>query len=119
MVCAGRRPEPLAETVALIEKAGGDGLAVSADITDKKQVEELVQKATAAYGNIDLLFNNAGSFQALGPIWETEPEAWWKDVTINLYGTALCCHAVLPEMIKQNSGIVINMAPPPSCQERL
>lgn len=45
----------------------------------------------------------------MGPVWEVDPDVWWQDVRINLFGTMLCCHAVLPHMIKRNEGIIINM----------
>ncbi len=61
------------------------------------------------FGSIDVLFNNAGSFQYVGPVWEADPEVWWKDVTINLYGSMLCCRAVLPHMMERDAGIIINM----------
>src|SRR5688572_13434219 len=96
LVCAGRRLEPVEETARLISSAGGRALAVSADVTDRALVSELVRRALEEFGQIDLLFNNAGSFQAVGPAWEADPDVWWQDVTINLRGPVLCSSAVLP-----------------------
>ena len=61
------------------------------------------------FGSVDVLFNNAGSFVALGGIWEVDPDRWWQDVTVNLLGVMLCCQAVLPHMMASNEGIIINM----------
>ncbi len=110
VVCVGRRKERLDETVALIQKEGGTGLALAADVTDQQQVERVVAQTLQQFGKIDILYNNAGSFQTLGAVWEVDPDQWWKDVTINLRGTMLCCHAVLPHMIARDSGLVINMS---------
>lgn len=110
VVCAGRQVGRIEETVAAIEGKGGTALAVQVDVTDIVQVEYLVSQSLDAFGRIDILFNNAGSFGAIGPVWEVDPEQWWHDVTVNLRGTMLCCRAVLPHMLKRDSGIVINMA---------
>jgi NAD(P)-dependent dehydrogenase (short-subunit alcohol dehydrogenase family) len=69
----------------------------------------MAETAIKACGRIDLLFNNAGSFRWVGPVWEAEPELWWQDVKTNLLGSMLCCRAVLPHMIAAGSGIIINM----------
>jgi len=69
----------------------------------------LVSQTLEAFGSLDVLFNNAGSFAAIGAVWEVDPDAWWNDVTVNLRGTMLCCRAALPHMLKRNSGIMINM----------
>lgn len=109
VVCCGRRMEKLKETVSAIEKEGGRGLAVKTDITNPDDVKNLVSQTLKTFGGIDLLFNNAGSFRSIGGLWEVNTEEWWGDVEVNLRGVMLCCHAVLPYMMKQNSGIIINM----------
>ncbi|MBN1445895.1 MAG: SDR family oxidoreductase [Candidatus Omnitrophica bacterium] len=109
VVCCGRRMEKLKETVSLIEKKGGKGLAVKTDITNLGEVKNLVSQTLKTFGRIDVLFNNAGSFRTIGGLWEVDAEKWWGDVEVNLRGVMLCCHAVLPCMMKQNSGIIINM----------
>lgn len=109
VVCAARREKELAETVALIKHEGGTSLAIPTDITDLEQVNHLVSETLAHFKQIDLLFNNAARLQAIGASWEVDPEDWWEDVRVNLLGTMLCCHAVLPHMIQRNSGIIINM----------
>lgn len=110
VICAARRADRIRETVATIEADGGVALAVETDVTDIVEVERMVSQSLAAFGQIDVLFNNAGSFGAIGPVWEIDPELWWQDVTVNLRGSMLCCRAVLPHMLKRNSGILINMS---------
>jgi NAD(P)-dependent dehydrogenase (short-subunit alcohol dehydrogenase family) len=109
VVCAGRRVANLDQTVKLIESEQGHSIAVRTDVSQKDQVDQLVETTINQCGKIDILFNNAGSFRCLGPVWEVDPELWWRDVEINLLGTMLCCHAVLPSMINNNEGIIINM----------
>jgi NAD(P)-dependent dehydrogenase (short-subunit alcohol dehydrogenase family) len=84
-------------------------LAVPTDVTDIRRVDELVERSLGAFGSIDVLFNNAGSFEVIGAVWEVDPDLWWHDVAVNLRGTMLCCRAVLPHMISRDSGIIINM----------
>ena len=110
VVCAARRQDRIQETAAAIKAEGGTALAVRTDITDIAQVERMVSQSLDAFGQIDVIFNNAGSFSALGAVWEIDPDLWWDDVTVNLRGTMLCCRAVLPHMLKRDSGIIINMS---------
>src|ERR1700741_212445 len=105
-----RSGEQLAETVALITAAGGRAIAVTADVTDPHAVKRVVTETEQQLGPVDLLVNNAGSASALGPLWEVDPEDWWHDVTVNLRGTLLCTHAVLPGMLTRRRGRIINMA---------
>ena len=110
VVCCARRENLLRETVRLIEQEGGSGLAIPTDITRRDQVERTVATTLETFGQIDVLYNNAGSFRCIGGVWEVDPEAWWGDVTVNLLGTMLCCRMVLPHMMERDEGIVINMS---------
>ncbi len=109
VVCCARREKEVAETVAMIEAEGGAGLAVRADVSKEKDVENLAARALERFGRIDVLFNNAASFRALGAVWEVDVDDWWGDVTTNFLGPMLCCRAVLPHMMKRNEGVIINM----------
>jgi 3-oxoacyl-[acyl-carrier protein] reductase len=109
VVCCGRRLDALEETAARIRAGGGTALALAADVTVPAQVEELARQTLEHFGQIDVLFNNAGSFAALGPVWEMDPELWLRDVTTNLYGSMLCARAVLPGMMARGSGVILNM----------
>lgn len=109
VACCARREGEIAETVRLIEAEGGIGLAVATDVTQEAQVENLVSMTLERFGRIDVLFNNAASFRALGAVWEVDPAVWWSDVTTNFLGVMLVSRAVLPHMIERNEGIIINM----------
>jgi len=109
VVCCARRKERLDETVRLIEAEGGEGLAVATDVTDRAQVQQMVQAALERFGSIDVLFNNAGSFQSIAGVHEVDPDLWWHDVTVNLLGPLLTVREVLPHMMERDEGIIINM----------
>ncbi len=109
VVCCGRRQARLAETASAVEAAGGRVLAVACDITVAEQVSQMVAAAEARFGAIDVLFNNAGSFQSIAGVHEVDAELWWQDVTINLLGSLLVIRAVLPAMIERDRGIIISM----------
>jgi NAD(P)-dependent dehydrogenase (short-subunit alcohol dehydrogenase family) len=94
-VTARTRSE-LDETVRLIEQNGGRALAVPADVTDRQAVATIVDTVTARFGAIDLLINNAGIVTPLGPLWEIDPDEWWRSMEINLRSVLLCSSAVLP-----------------------
>jgi NAD(P)-dependent dehydrogenase (short-subunit alcohol dehydrogenase family) len=109
VVCAGRRADRLEQTVDEIVSAGGEALPITADIVDDASAKALIDRTIATFGRVDVLMNNAGSFQTIGAVWEIDPDQWWHDVAVNLRGTMLCCHHAIPHMIRQGSGIVINM----------
>jgi hypothetical protein len=100
---AGRRPEPLEETVALIEQAGGRALARPTDVREPEQVDALVSATVDELGRIDVLVNNAaGNFVVRAE--ELSPNGWKAVVGIVLDGTFLCSRAVGRRMIEQGEG---------------
>jgi len=104
-----RSDEQLAETVGLIERGGGRALAVAADVTDRAAVERAVRATRQELGPIDLLVNDA-AVVSIAPIWEADPDEWWRCLEVNLFGTFLCTRAVLPEMIARRRGRIVNVA---------
>jgi NAD(P)-dependent dehydrogenase (short-subunit alcohol dehydrogenase family) len=95
-VC-GRRPEPIGETVAEIEAAGGEAFATSLDVRSAEGVEAWVEAACARYGTPDVLVNNAaGNF--ICPAIELSPNGWRAVVDIVLNGTFFCSTAVARRM---------------------
>jgi NAD(P)-dependent dehydrogenase (short-subunit alcohol dehydrogenase family) len=110
VIVVGRSEDQLAETTALIQAAGGKATALTADVVDRQAVVKVVEQIEQRFGSVDILVNNAGRHTALGPLWMTDPEEWWKDVEGNLLGTFLCMHAVLPGMIARQRGRIINIS---------
>ena len=97
------------DTVEAIKTAGGEAMFVSVDVSDTGQVTKMVEAVLQAYGRIDILFNGAGILY-YGTLLETDEQAWNRVISINLGGTYLCCRAVLPHMIRQGGGSIINVA---------
>ena len=99
------------ETVALVERAGGTGSAVSADVTDEAAWGDVVARIVAEQGRIDALFNNAGGGSGKdGPVTEMDLDEFWRAIRVDLFGTVLGCRAVLPVMAKAGRGSVINIS---------
>ncbi len=115
VVLASRTEAQLRETADQIAKAEGSGekagraIVVPTDVTDLAAVERLVDRTLSEAGGLDAVVNNAGSFNTIGPTWETDPESYWKDLTVNLRGPFLICRTVIPHMIAQGYGTIVNM----------
>ncbi|MEU7812943.1 SDR family oxidoreductase [Pseudonocardia sp. NPDC049154] len=103
---AGRRPEPLAETA----EGFGDALAVPTDVADEESVAALFRAAVGAWGRVDLLVNNAGTFGPTGTPDEIEVAAWRAAVDTNLTGSFLCARAAFAVMREQDpqGGRIVN-----------
>lgn len=109
VVVAGRRPEVLEETVETIRQNGGEAFLMQTDVSSYDQVSSLVQKAVTQFGKIDILVNNAGVYLPHDALSASEDE-WNKVMSIDLKGVWVCSKAVLPEMLKQGKGKIINIA---------
>ena len=112
----GAKVALLARSAAEIEAAateiaaqGGVARAYAVDIVDLDAVTKVFATIEAELGPISLLTNNAGSFMAIGPIWAVEPEAWWRDIEINVRGAFNCCRAAAQAMRSRKRGRIINM----------
>jgi len=91
-----------------IEGLGRRSLAVPVDITSETDVESLARKTVEQFGRIDILVNNAG-IAFYYPLQETPLKQWQLVLNVNLTGAFLCSRAVVPAMIKQKSGSIINI----------
>ncbi|PKB70829.1 MAG: hypothetical protein BZY87_08965 [SAR202 cluster bacterium Io17-Chloro-G6] len=97
------------ETAEQIQAQGGQALALTCDVTDEEQVAAMVGRTIDAYGRIDVLFNNAGIMVLGETLMGIPPDQWDQSVAVNLRGPYLCCRAVLPTMIEQGRGSIINI----------
>jgi NAD(P)-dependent dehydrogenase (short-subunit alcohol dehydrogenase family) len=102
-------PGTISDTVAEIERVGGKALAVRCDVTDEQNVQEMVDKTLEVFGGIDILVNNAG-VAFYYPVVETPLSRWDIVLKVNLYGAFLCSKAVLPTMIQQQTGSIVNIS---------
>ena len=105
-----RSEEQLAETVRGVTAAGGEALAVVADVSDAAAAARLAGEVESRLGPVGVLVNNAGTMGPLGPMWEAEPDEWWRAIAVNLLGPYLCSRAVLPRMIERRRGRIINVS---------
>lgn len=105
VVVANVHEESARETAAVL---GGESVGLRVDVTSKASVAAMVRAVMDRFGRIDVLVNNAGwdSFQ---PFLESNESDWDKIIAVNLYGTLHCCKAVLPAMVEQSYGKVVNI----------
>jgi NAD(P)-dependent dehydrogenase (short-subunit alcohol dehydrogenase family) len=97
------------ETVSEIRKSNGEAFFIQGDVTEADSVKAMVDKAINKYGRIDVLFNNAG-VSGVGMIHEVDLDAWNKTLNVNINGVMLPSKYVLPHMMKQKNGSIINMS---------
>jgi len=109
VVVTARRLELCEQVAKRIRDAGGEAIAVRTDVTDESQVNALVKQTVATYGRLDILVNNAGVFGG-GLLLKTSTEQFDRVLNTNLRGTFLCCRAGMSMMMKQQTGIIINMS---------
>jgi len=100
--------EDCQKVVEEIEKKGGRAIAVKCDVSKKEEVDEMVRKTIEKWAKIDILVNNAGIAQFV-PFLEMTEEDWDRTLDINLKGYFLCAQACAKEMIKQKSGVIVNI----------
>lgn len=96
-------------TLEQIKASGGDGIALRVDALDRIQVERAVAAVTDRFGRIDNLVNNIGVAEAK-PFLETDEDNWRKIIESNLITTMRFSHVVLPYMVRQSSGRIVNMS---------
>ncbi|MCR4420634.1 MAG: SDR family oxidoreductase [Clostridia bacterium] len=104
------RAQRAEDTAAQVQALGRRCLAVPADVTDRAQVVKMVDKVLEEFGRIDILVNNAGAMLEQRPFLEQDEEAWDRELALNLKAALLCTQAVLPAMIAQKRGNIINIA---------
>lgn len=109
VICADRDLASAERTVAIIKEEGGRAEALRADITSAADIDTAVSAAISRHGRIDILQNNVGIAEPGGP--EAIDEASWDRVmAVNLKGFFLTCQRVLPEMVKQGGGAIVNIS---------
>jgi NAD(P)-dependent dehydrogenase (short-subunit alcohol dehydrogenase family) len=102
-------PGSMAETVTRVREFDGEIKTHVCDVTDSKQVAEMAKACQSAYGRIDILINNVGGSAAGGAV-ELSEEAWDSQIDYNLKTVYLACKHVIPIMIAQGGGAIVNTA---------
>ena len=108
VAAVGRRKGLIDRVVARIRKAGGKAIAVQADVSRPEDCERMVAETLRAFKKIDVLFNNAGVHPSRTSVTDTTLEAWNETIAVNLTGVFLVMKAVIPVMIRNGGGSIIN-----------
>jgi len=98
------------DVLAEIQAAGGNAITVRADLETFAGAESVVAQALASYGRVDVLINNVGGAIWMKPFQEFSEQEIIKEVNRSLFPTMWCCRAVLPEMIKNQHGSIVNVS---------
>ncbi|MGI0048267.1 MAG: SDR family NAD(P)-dependent oxidoreductase [Nitrososphaera sp.] len=109
VVVCSRTQREINETAEAIKKIHAGVLGVKCDVGISSQVDNLVKKAAKKFGGVDILVNNAGIF-TVKKLVDTSEKEWDEILGVNLKGAFLCCKAVLPYMLANNSGAIINVS---------
>ncbi|GMU57162.1 MAG: hypothetical protein AMXMBFR33_63080 [Candidatus Xenobia bacterium] len=112
LVAEGMRVAVVARSRELVEKTAGElgCLGLAGDVSHPDTARELYRQVEQALGPVDLLVNNAGLGGPVGPLWENDPEDWWRCMEVNLRGPMLLCREVLKSMLPRRQGRIINVA---------
>ncbi len=102
-------PDAAAQVVDSITKAGGEALLVGGDVSQQESAEAVIKRTVEHWGNIDILVNNAGITRD-SLLLRMKPEDFDSVISVNLRGAFLCTRYVMPHLIRQRSGRVINMS---------
>jgi NAD(P)-dependent dehydrogenase (short-subunit alcohol dehydrogenase family) len=109
VACVDRDPAAAEETAAIIRNEGGAAIALAADVTRDADVIATVAATMAQWGRIDVLHNNVGLATMGGPV-ELSEEAWRRTMDVNVTGLFLACKHVLPIMLTQGKGAIVNVS---------
>ena len=110
VVLASRTQEKLDEVARAITEAGGTALAIATHTGSDETVAALVQQATAAFGSVDILVNNAATNPHFGPLLTSEMSQWDKTYDVNVKGYVRLIQACAPSMKARGGGSILNVA---------
>jgi len=99
-----------AETVYIVERAGGEGIFINTDVSNATSVQAMIDKTVKMYGRLDYAHNNAGIGPKLQAIADYTEEDWDHIISINLKGVWLCMKYEIPHMLRQRKGAIVNTA---------
>jgi meso-butanediol dehydrogenase/(S,S)-butanediol dehydrogenase/diacetyl reductase len=101
--------ERLDQLAGQIETSGGNCLAVTADVSRRGDVQNVLRSAIQKFGRVDILFNNAG-IVPVGKVDAISEEQWDRAMAINVKSIYLFCHAIIPQFRAQGGGVILNTA---------
>ena len=110
VVLVARSQEEIETLAARLRSEGGKAIAVAADITEVEQVEEVVESALDQFNRIDILINNAAVVAPIDELAYSDADEWTYNIFTNLVAPYLLARSVLPIMLEQESGRIINVS---------
>jgi NAD(P)-dependent dehydrogenase (short-subunit alcohol dehydrogenase family) len=110
VVITGRRQSELDRVMSGIRHNRGKGLSVAGSVTDEVHVQNVAQRALDSFGRIDILINNAGVGEFGKRLHETDDAMWATTLDVNLTGVFRMTRAVIPQMLKQGRGAIVNIS---------
>lgn len=112
IIVTARRKELIEQTAEEIRALGRRAIAITADLTDSRQVTQMVEQGLKEMGRLDILMNNAGIVRGMGPrtkpIWDVSDEEWVLELHTNLSSAFYCSRAVARHFANQKSGKIVN-----------
>jgi NAD(P)-dependent dehydrogenase (short-subunit alcohol dehydrogenase family) len=109
VVCADLNEAGARETASAVNGKGSQALALKTDVTSRAEVNDMVQRSVAAFGNVQFLFNSAGAALRRAKFLDIDDALLEKTFALNVYGTFYAMQAVLPHMLKNKFGVIVNV----------
>ncbi len=110
LVLVSRTLAQVEEAAEEARVAGAEASALAVDVSNPGDARRMVEHTLERYSRVDVLVNNAAILGPVGPLHLNDAEHWAQAININVTGLMLCCHAVLPHMIEQDGGKIINLS---------
>jgi NAD(P)-dependent dehydrogenase (short-subunit alcohol dehydrogenase family) len=110
VVCADINDKGASETAVEVDKKGSKALAIKVDVTERVEVKEMAERAIATFGRVEFLFNSAGAAIRRAKFLEIDDTLMEKTFALNVNGTLYCMQAMLPHMLANGHGVIVNMA---------
>ncbi len=110
LALAARSESELEDAVGAVSELGAQAIAVPTDVTSAEDTERLARRVVERFGRIDVLVNNAGISGPVGPLQGNDIADWVSTINVNITGTFLVCRAVIPVMLEQGGGKIINLS---------
>lgn len=110
VIVADLHQNEIDEVVATIQKNGGNAKGISCNVSSETDVQKLISETIGQYQKIDILVNNAGVMDDFMPVDQLTNETWNRVMNVNINGPFYTCRLVVPLMLKQGSGSIINIS---------
>jgi len=110
IVSADMDIEGAQKTAEDVKALGKKAIACKLDVSNQQEVNDMVKAGLAEFGRIDILVNTAGGTAQAGPILQAPEDKWERDIRVNFLGSMYCAKAVLPSMIENHYGKIVNFS---------